>query len=99
MTDLAQGYHAKLLLPAGRVLRVGSPGTANVKPDGASLVVVAATTTDFGPSATPTRYRIDAASGRCSYEIVRRDMREVVVAASVPSNNDGRDNGTVYLPS
>lgn len=99
MPDLSQGSQAKVFLPAGRVLRVAAAGVATVKADGSALVNVTSNTQDFGPFATVIRHRVTAASGPCSHHIVSRDIREVVVAAAVPPDADGRPEGTIYLPS
>lgn len=101
MPDLAKSYKAKVTLPPGRVLRVSANGTARVIGlSGAPLATtnLNANTQDFGPFAFVARYSVVADTAPASYQIIAQDMREVVVAASVPADNDGRPDGTVYLP-
>ncbi len=97
MSLLAQGNRAKQVVPAGRVVRVSTPGSAQVQVGSNAATTLTASTQDYGPFASLTVVTIRATSKDADFGLVPRDVREVVTSSNAPTNNDGRPDGTIYI--
>jgi len=97
MSLLAQGNRAKQAVHPGRVLRVSTPGSAQVQVGSNAPTTLTASSQDYGPFASLTVVTIHATSKDADFGVIPRDLREVVTSPNAPTNNDGRPDGTIYI--
>lgn len=99
MTDLAQGYSAKVPLKPGDVLRVSTGGTASVQGlSGApsTTTPVVANSLTFGPYDVTALMKVTASAGTASYGLV---AQRVVAQRVVVQGADGKlYSGGVEIP-